>query len=118
MAIEAAKKAVTNWPRGFRVTPDGSPEGTEEVHLQLSYAIDEEATAQMRGRAADGEHRWELGYAVRCAMDVTLIPDPECLGRREVKRVLVLPDPEQPGEYTVYEIVDLSPEPLPEEGEP
>ncbi len=118
MAVEAAKRATRNWPKGFRVTPEGSPEGTSEVYLQLGYAIDEEATAEMRGREPDGEHRWDLGYAVRCAMDVTLIPDPEGLGRREVKRVLVLPDPEQPGEYTVYEIVDLPPEPLPEEGEP
>ncbi len=118
MAIEAAKRATRTWPMGYRVTPDGSPEGTEEVRMQLGYAIDEEATAALRGREPDGEHRWDLGYAVRCTMDVTLTPDPEGLGRREVMQVLALPDPEQPGAYMVYELIDLPPEPLPEEGEP
>ena len=118
LAIEAAKRATRTWPMGYRVTPDGSPEGTEEVRMQLGYAIDEEATAALRGREPDGEHRWDLGYAVRCTMDVTLIPDPEGLGRREVMQVLALPDPEQPGEYMVYELTALPPEPLPEEGGP
>jgi hypothetical protein len=92
-----------------------SPEGTEEVRMQLNYAIDWEATAALRGLGADEDRRWDLGYVIRCTMDITLLPDPENLGHREVKQATVLPDPDNPGAYTVYEIIDLPPEPLPEE---
>ena len=111
-ATETARRALYNWPRGMRID---SPEGTEEVRMQLNYAIDWEATAALRGLGADEDRRWDLGYVIRCTMDITLLPDPENLGRREVKQATVLPDPDNPGAYTVYEIIDLPPEPLPEE---